>query len=71
MIKSITDYFSSFFEIKDKQIPSEKEWIEEKMFEWRTNLYSNNKYLNSIPNNKIIKKRDDLKKEYLKMYHTK
>jgi len=56
---SIKNYFKS-----TDEIPDEKIWIDNKINEWKINLFSNNTYLSSIPHNKIIEKRQELKKEF-------
>jgi len=70
MLESIKNYFRSFFQNthqKDK-IPEERKWVSNKLSEWKVNLYSNNKNLDSIPQSRIYKKIEELKLEYRKKY---
>ena len=62
MFKNLYDYFFK------KIIPSEEEWVDKKLNEWKVNILSENKYLHYIPNERVLEKRRSLKKEYEKLY---
>jgi hypothetical protein len=47
----------------DEQIKKDK-WINEKLIEWKLDMYSNNTYLQFIPANRILEKKKELEKEY-------
>ena len=42
----------------------EEIWIDKKLNQWKVDLFSNNKYLNNIPIERIIEKKKELKKQY-------
>lgn len=66
---SIYNYIKNFFIEKDEKVKITKEiWIENELQKWKLELYSNNKYLQNIPNNRIINKRKELEKDYKKMF---
>jgi hypothetical protein len=50
------------------EIPDEKLWIDDKINEWKINLFSNNTYLSSIPHNKIIEKHEEFRKDFKKKF---
>jgi len=46
------------------QIEDEQMWINIKINEWKVEKFTNNSYLNYIPNDLIIKKKLELRREY-------
>lgn len=63
MFKNIYNYF-----FKKNVILNEEEWINQKLNEWKVQIFTENKYLQYIPNERILEKRRILKKQYEKLY---
>jgi hypothetical protein len=66
----IYNYIKNFFIKEENQkVEITKEiWVENELQKWKLDLYSNNKYLQNIPTNRIINKRKELEKDYKKMF---
>lgn len=65
MFSTIYKRVASFF--KENDIEQEEIWINKKLNEWKLEKYSNNRYLNNIPIERIKQKKIELIKQYKKL----
>lgn len=62
MFNNIYNRIANFF--KGSHIEDEEIWINKKLNEWKLEMYANNKYLNSIPIERIKQKKIELTRQY-------
>ena len=53
--------YNYFFTNKSDE---EEIWVNKKLNDWKNEKFANNRYLNYIPTELIIKKKNELKREY-------
>ena len=54
-----TKIYNYFFKTEDEEL-----WINKKLNDWKNEKFDNNRYLTYIPSEIIIKKKNELKREY-------
>lgn len=59
-----TKIYNYFFKNKSDD---EELWINKKLNDWKNEKFANNRYLSYIPTEIIIKKKNELKREYKNM----
>ena len=60
---------SLFLPSEKKVVINKKVWIKNELEKWKLDMYSSNSNLSYIPNAQIIKKEEQLKKEFDKKFN--
>lgn len=65
----IENLFSTDYYKKNKLVMNKNLWVANELEKWKLDMYSTNCALANIPNSQIMKKREELKKEYDKKFN--